>query len=1130
MSGSAPSAPERCGHETRSRAEVLALIAAALTHPHGRARAGLLLLDVSDLYQGVRTCGLAGQRLAPTSGFVYSPRRFCADREGRASTNTALRFGACVGLDLPLGSSALEPPERLTDVSSWHLHIPFAFWCVEALRPRLVVELGTHRGDSYCAFCQAVERLSLPTKCFAVDTWRGDKHSGAYGDDVLDELRAHHDARYGRFSRLLRATFDEAVAQFADGSIDLLHVDGLHTYEAVTHDFETWLPKLSRSAVVLFHDINVRERGFGVWRFWEEVSGRFPHFTFLHGHGLGVLVVGAEAPEPARRLAASGSEEVARVRRLFSGLGATVKEASEHHRLVAELAHRPDARGGAPEEVAADAARILEHQRARLAARETEILELQVQLDWTRTRAGELERRLESEVGSLVRELSSIRESRALAIGRVLDRLAQQVGHAARVGVLVLYWTATFQLRTGLRRRKYARLIRRSGLFQPEHYLAQVPESQTAAARKDPIWHFLEHGAAEGLDPNPFFDTSYYAERCPESARDGKNPLVHFIRTRGAGKCDPSPLFDTQFYLHRHSDVRSAGLNPLAHYLVHGAKEGRACASASESPPALRHASSEEARAVIARFQRCPVVSVVVPCYDTEPGWLMDAVASVREQFYSRWELILVDDASTSAATRAALAELVGVDPRIHVVWQERNGGISAATNAGLRAATGEFLALLDHDDRLTPDALFEVVRCFVERLDLDAVYTDQDKIDAEGRRYEPFFKPDWSPELFRGVMYVGHLLVVRRSVAFAVGGFDSRFDKVQDFEFMLRVSEKTDHIAHVPKVLYHWRSVPGSVARGTGEKSGIVELQAAAVAAHLARLGTQASVEPHAKLDHRVVVRRRAPADPPLVSIVIPTKDAPQHISRCLDSIYGRSSYPRFEVIVVDNGTTDERALAAIRKHPVRMVPFAERFNFSVANNRGVESARGEVLVLLNNDTEVIDADWLETLIAHLQTPGVGIVGPVLLYPDRSVQHAGVVLGFRGTADHVMRGFPEDSDGYAGSLSCTREVSAVTGACLAIRRADYLALGGLIDLYGSVYQDVDLCLRVRAQGRRILCVPGARLFHHESATRGSAYDFLDRALLLDAWGEVIERGDPYYNPNLTLERFDYSPRRSVTS
>jgi GT2 family glycosyltransferase/2-polyprenyl-3-methyl-5-hydroxy-6-metoxy-1,4-benzoquinol methylase len=537
-----------------------------------------------------------------------------------------------------------------------------------------------------------------------------------------------------------------------------------------------------------------------------------------------------------------------------------------------------------------------------------------------------------------------------------------------------------------------------------------------------------------------------------------------------------------------------------------------------------------DAEAAIARFSTRPLVSVLVPCYDTDQRWLTDAVNSVRSQFYPHWELILVDDGSTNPATQAALREFERASPKIRVLWRERNGGISAATNAALEAATGELVALLDHDDMLAPDALFEVVRRFDASPDLDAVYTDQDKIDEQGGRYESFFKPDWSPELFRGVMYVGHLLVVRRRLAVDAGGFDSRFDKVQDFEFMLRVSERTDRIGHVPKVLYHWRAVPGSVARAQGEKSGIAQLQASAVSAHLARLGVKGVAAPHPEYDHRVVVKPRPIEDAPLVSIVIPTKDAPHHISRCLDSIFERTTYPRFEVVVVDNGTTDERALAAIGKHPVSVVPYREKFNFSLANNLGVENARGEILILLNNDTEVIDPDWIETLVFHLLQPGVGIVGPLLLYPNGSVQHAGVVIGFRGTADHVMRGFPGDTDGYAGSLSCSREVSAVTGACLAIRREDYRVLGGLVDHYATHYQDVDFCLRVREQGKRILFVPRARLYHHEGASRGTFYDLIDRALLLDCFGDVIARGDPYYNSNFTLERFDYTPRQDATT
>jgi hypothetical protein len=221
----------------------------------------------------------------------------------------------------PEDSVVLDAPKRRTDVRSWHEHIPFAFWCIESLRPRILVELGTHRGDSYAAFCQAVARLSLPTRCFAVDTWTGDPQAGFYGDAVYRDLRRYHDRRYGTFSRLVRSTFDEAVSSFADGSIDLLHVDGLHTREATQHDFDTWRAKLSSSAVVLFHDTNVIQPGFGVWKFWEEVSASYPHFSFLHGHGLGVLLVGNEPPEAAQRLAGSSPEEVARIRALFSRLG-----------------------------------------------------------------------------------------------------------------------------------------------------------------------------------------------------------------------------------------------------------------------------------------------------------------------------------------------------------------------------------------------------------------------------------------------------------------------------------------------------------------------------------------------------------------------------------------------------------------------------------------------------------------------------------------------------------------------------------------------------------------------------------------------------------------------------------------
>lgn len=415
----------------------------------------------------------------------------------------------------PSESITRDAPERLTDVASWHSHIPFAFWCIEQLRPRVFVELGTHRGDSYCAFCQAVSRLSLPTACYAIDTWRGEHQAGFYDEEVLEDLRSYHDPRYGGFSRLVRSTFDDAVSHFSDGTIDLLHIDGLHTYEAVRHDFETWLPKLSRSAVVLFHDTNVRELDFGVWRYWEELSARHPHFTFLHGHGLGVLVVGPDAPEAAKRLAACDPGEATRVRAFFAQHGHAVQASGERRRL-----------GPSPAERLAQAEETLAAHEARVQELGTELAELRLKLET-------VSRDLEKALVDLEQALVEVRRPRPL--DRLLEsatRLPRRLRHAADVALHVLYWAATFQLRAGLRLRKYARLIRRSGLFDTEFYLAQCRDDPEAA--KDPIGHYLLRGAAAGLDPNPLFGTTAYVERNPAAAARGKNPLVHFIRSGGA--------------------------------------------------------------------------------------------------------------------------------------------------------------------------------------------------------------------------------------------------------------------------------------------------------------------------------------------------------------------------------------------------------------------------------------------------------------------------------------------------------------------------------------------------------------------------------------------------------------------
>jgi GT2 family glycosyltransferase len=495
---------------------------------------------------------------------------------------------------------------------------------------------------------------------------------------------------------------------------------------------------------------------------------------------------------------------------------------------------------------------------------------------------------------------------------------------------------------------------------------------------------------------------------------------------------------------------------------------------------------------------------------------------SLLHQTSADWEWCIVDDGSDNRETRKLLETLRDVSPSVQVRFSPGKG-ISAATNHALDLARGKYVCFLDHDDLLHPLAL-ELMQENL-RGGYDVVYSDEDKLDdAAGTLVEPFFKPDWSPEYFRGAMYVGHLLCVERELAKRIR-FDSAFDGVQDFEFMLRLSETGPKIGHIPRILYHWRKTPGSIAEKTDAKPRIGLLQQRAVNAHLERTALPARAE-QSELPHRLKILPAPRERYSRVSIIIPTRDAPAVLGRCLKSVFEKTSHPNFEVILMDNETTDDRALALMTQYPLRRIAFPNPFNFSRANNQGAAAATGELLVFLNNDTEVVAEDWLQHLSYYAEQPDVGAAGALLAYDDRTVQHAGVALGMRGTADHVMRRFRIDADGYAGTLACAREVSVVTGACLMTRKSIFDDIGGFNPHFFTAYQDVDLCLRLRARGLRVICTPRALLLHHEFVSRPSYYyDIIDRMLLLDQWEEFIGRGDPYYNPNLDLERGDYSRR-----
>ena len=390
--------------------------------------------------------------------------------------------------------------------------------------------------------------------------------------------------------------------------------------------------------------------------------------------------------------------------------------------------------------------------------------------------------------------------------------------------------------------------------------------------------------------------------------------------------------------------------------------------------------TTELAQQRTARFPVEPRISIIVPAYNTPVMLLICMIESVRNQSYPKWELIVAEAGRSSTASLEILQIFQRLDSRIRIVCLEKNLGIAGNTNAALGQATGDYVAFLDHDDELALDALFRVVARLNEKPGAEIVYTDQDKIDLDGIHYEPFFKPDWSPEYFRSVMYIGHLLIARRDRLLEIAGCDSRFDGVQDYELMLRLSEKTDRIEHIPSVLYHWRSCPGSIAQSGNAKSNIDGLQEQAVQEHLARLklgGTAARLG-----GHRVRILAPAKREWPFISIMIPTRDRPELIETCLRSLYEKTRYPRFEVVLGDNETTDPRALAVFKNYPVRRIPLSGAFHFSRFNNQLARAAWGEFLLLLNNDTEILYTDWLEQLVYHADRPDVGAVGPRLLYP----------------------------------------------------------------------------------------------------------------------------------------------------
>jgi glycosyltransferase involved in cell wall biosynthesis len=1283
-------------------------------------------------------------------------------------------------------------PKRVCEPTGWVPHIPFAATLVQALRPKVIVELGTHSGNSYFSFCQAVEEFRLPTLCYAVDTWQGDAQAGTYDESVFRHVSDYNTANYQRFSYLLRMTFNEAVSQFSDESIDILHMDGLHTYEAVKQDFLTWLPKVRTGGIMLFHDVCVRLGDFGIWRFWDEIQAEYPHTLLLqHACGLGVLVKGGlKGAEPTflhqlteksrsmfwQSLFAIGGERVLFMSQaeqselmhaqLFVssdgnfGEGKSEKISYEPNKstvlrfstitqhasaglvhlrfdpieqisdirikrisilhdgdtapqtilkeydLVSEVTLNdavtcleyaplslfvrtedpqihlaPFAWGGSGAcffevEILADPTMgnmagwlveqtrkmvtlqksafdlerqlqkrdvtisslqsSLEQQRKTIADFDARMNVLQSNLSLSREEALKNKEQLEHETNvrdtqiaslkkiisdqeasliSLTNQVSSVQQMRdqmklsAEALKQELSKRDTLLAQIASLKKIISDQEASLisltnqvssvrqmhdqmklsaeTLRQELSKRdallahqeEEIGILRRQNidsqnecerkLCQAENSLnrqrdriyalratwfEQIRISIRAFAKPAPLpkncQGYIDIRPPDFYTKNFFTLAGWFADEQKAPARQmraiiGKRIIV----------CKPSIRIDVNQHLGKDSgDPAVYGF----HEIIKTGRGLKLIILEVETmsghvyemyrglhwvgyPPSERYTRVcpdyetwlREAQKINPPAQppeKGPLISIIMPVYNTPGKWLRLAIKSVIKQTYKNWELCIADDASTDTRVQFILREYETRDTRIKVAYRKINGHISMASNTALDMCNGEFTALLDHDDMLAPHALSRIAHEIINNPNVAYIYSDEDKIDSKGRRFDPYFKPDFLPDLLVGQNFLSHLSVIRTDIIRQVGGFRKGFEGSQDWDLALRSIEQLSptQVRHIPEILYHWRAVEGSTALNVAEKSYTVAAAEKAIKEYFIRKKIDVKLIPVAGNNWRVV--HPVPQPAPFVSLIVPTRNRLELVRMCVNSILEKSTYQAYEIIIVDNQSDDPATLAwfaEVQHHDsrVRVLKYEKQFNFSAINNYAEQEARGEIIGLINNDLELITAGWLEEMVSHAVRPEIGAVGAMLYYPNNTVQHAGVLLGVGGVANHAFHKHTRGTHGYFNRSRLVQNYTAVTAACLLIKRSIYKQVGGFNEEDLPVaFNDIDFCLRVREAGYLNLWTPFAEFYHHESASRG-AEDTPEKAkrftrevaYMRTKWGKIRD-ADPAYNPNFSLE------------
>ncbi len=530
---------------------------------------------------------------------------------------------------------------------------------------------------------------------------------------------------------------------------------------------------------------------------------------------------------------------------------------------------------------------------------------------------------------------------------------------------------------------------------------------------------------------------------------------------------------------------------------------------------------------------RRPLISIAVPLYHTPGTYLKEMIQSVKDQTYRDWELCLADGSPEDEEMNRILREFVREDPRIRVRRMRENQGIVGNTNAALAMARGAYVGFLDHDDLLAPDALYEMARRLQKENPPEFLYTDEDKITGDdSEHFQPNLKPDFNPDLLRSNNYICHFVLVSRNLLEKAGGLREEYEGAQDYDFILRCTELAEGIDHIPRILYHWRTHAASTADNPLSKQYAYEAGKRAIEAHLSRCGLKGEVS--LKKDFGFYRVKYPVLGAPLVSIIIPNKDEEDTLRACLDSIFQRSTYRNFEIIIVENNSKSQEIFRYYKeidgRNGIRVVYWDKDFNYSAINNFGIRHAKGEYLLLLNNDMTVISPDWIQELLSHCQRPGTGIVGARLYYPDDTIQHAGIVVGIGGVGGSLFVGMKRSHTGYLHKESLQQDLSAVTAACMMVRRKVWEETGGLEEKLAVAFNDIDFCLKAREKGYLVVYDPYAELYHYESKTRG-AEDTKEKTrrfqseieYMRSRWTSLIKDGDPYYNKNFSLKKWNYS-------